>query len=278
MQISICESNRSSVRGAAEAAALPFGGEPPLFPPLVELRDLWLSLISGQCFLLDSHYSEEQCFLTLEPRPRPLQRRLMSSRVALLERILLGQSQKSVAIDFHLAVSTVALACSDCLRNMGRNHLSSRAPALLFMAAHAAHGLRLPRARAQRVAWGQSECWLISAPRPDRGLPIELTQAEEAVTRLLVEGHPHTRIAALRAASPRTVANQLASAFRKLGISGRAELLANLVRTLAERSSTPSSAPTTAPHDLIGSPAARSRVRGTARRAAMAMHGAESGG
>ena len=62
----------------------------------------------------------------------------------------------------------------------------------------------------------------------------DLTQAEEAVTRLLVEGHSHSRIAELRPASRRTVANQLVAAFRKLGISGRPELLAKLIRESAE--------------------------------------------
>lgn len=237
MQISICESNRFDTEGSLPAEPFPLLGEPPLFPEFVDLSEVWLSLVSGQCFLLDGHYSEEQCFLTLEARARPRARHLMRSRVALLQRILLGQSQKSVAIDFGLAVSTVALACSDCLRNMGQNHLSSRAPVLLVMAAHAAHGLRLPPARVQRIVRGSSECWQLSAPRPDKTLPRELTQAEEAVTRLLVEGHSHARIAELRAASPRTVANQLASAFRKLGSSGRAELLANLIQAYARSES-----------------------------------------
>jgi DNA-binding CsgD family transcriptional regulator len=238
------------------------------------LGEVWLSLISGQCFLLDGHYSEEQCFLTLERRARPRARHLIRSRVALLQRILLGQSQKSVAIDFGLAISTVALACSDCLRNMGKNHLSSRAPVLLVMAAHAAHGLGLPLARVQRVLRGSSECWRLSMPRPDRSLPPGLTLAEEAVTRLLVEGHSHARIAELRAASPRTVANQLASAFRKLGISGRAELLANLIQAFAEGDSASSHASTVAWKQ--GAVArGRTRVRSGARRAGLLVMAAQ---
>jgi DNA-binding CsgD family transcriptional regulator len=237
MQISIFtgETDRGDTRNTGEASVVPLEGDPPLFPPLVDLTALWAMLTSGECFVLDGHCSDDQCFLIVERRRQPLGRFLVGSRVKLLERILLGQSQKAVAIDFRLAVSTVALACSDCLRVMGRNHLSSRVPPLLVMAAHAAHGLKLPPARAQRVTRGHAEHWVLSAKRPDLKLTGDLTQAEEAVTRLLVEGHPHARIAALRDASPRTIANQLASAFRKLGISGRAELLSRLIYGIAEQ-------------------------------------------
>jgi DNA-binding CsgD family transcriptional regulator len=236
MQISIFsgETERSEGLTAENSYFAPFDGGPPLFPAVVDLALLWATLTSGECFVLDSHYSEKECFLVVERRRQPLGRCLVNTRVALLERILLGQSQKAVAIDFALAVSTVALACSDCLRVMGRNHLSSRVPVLLVMAAHAAHGIKLAPARAQRVARGHSEHWVLSVKRPDSKLPADLTQAEEAVTRLLVEGHPHARIAELRLASPRTIANQLASAFRKLGISGRAELLSKLICAMAE--------------------------------------------
>ena len=51
-----------------------------------------------------------------------------------------------------------------------------------------------------------------------------LTPAERAVTQLVLEGYSNTEIAALRRASGRTIANQLQSAYRKLGIGSRHEL------------------------------------------------------
>jgi DNA-binding NarL/FixJ family response regulator len=236
MQISIISSENvdNNLRNEAEAATLASDDAKPLFPPVVDLAALWRSVTSGTSFVLDSHYTDTQCFVLVERRHAPHGRLLSESRIELLERILLGQSQKAVAIDFQLAVSTVALASSDCLRLMGRNHLSSRVAALLVMAVHAGRGAVLAPARAQLVMKGRTECWLLSAPRPDLELPSDLTQAEASVTRLLVEGHPHARIAEMRLASPRTVANQLASAFRKLGISGRAELLSLLIRAGAQ--------------------------------------------
>ena len=60
------------------------------------------------------------------------------------------------------------------------------------------------------------EHWVVTVERPDRTLPKQLTRAEAEVVRSLVEGNTHEQIAVLRSASRRTVANQLASAFRKL--------------------------------------------------------------
>jgi DNA-binding NarL/FixJ family response regulator len=53
-----------------------------------------------------------------------------------------------------------------------------------------------------------------------------LTQAELAVTRLVLEGHGNAAIAKTRGTSARTVANQLASIFRKLEVSSRWQLAA----------------------------------------------------
>jgi DNA-binding CsgD family transcriptional regulator len=53
-----------------------------------------------------------------------------------------------------------------------------------------------------------------------------LTRAEREVTALLVAGLSNAEIARRRGSSPRTVANQVASIFQKLGVSSRLELQA----------------------------------------------------
>ena len=58
------------------------------------------------------------------------------------------------------------------------------------------------------------------------GPAATLTPAERAVVALALEGCSNQEIARRRGASARTIANQLASAYRKLGVSGRAELAA----------------------------------------------------
>ena len=55
-----------------------------------------------------------------------------------------------------------------------------------------------------------------------------LTEAEQAVVALLLDGHDNASIAATRDRAVRTIANQVARIFRKLGVSSRAELAAKL--------------------------------------------------
>jgi DNA-binding NarL/FixJ family response regulator len=62
---------------------------------------------------------------------------------------------------------------------------------------------------------------------PTAGSP--LTPAERAVVAAALRGCSHAEIAHERGSSPRTVANILSSAFRKLQVRSRAELAAKLV-------------------------------------------------
>ena len=61
----------------------------------------------------------------------------------------------------------------------------------------------------------------------------KLTAAEKEVTELVAQGLTNAQIAERRQASERTVANQLQSVFRKLGVSSRSELIVKLGRESA---------------------------------------------
>ena len=64
--------------------------------------------------------------------------------------------------------------------------------------------------------------------RLDAGMSARrLTKAEEEVVRAIFEGKSNETIARARGTSPRTVANQIASIFRKHGVASRAELVAH---------------------------------------------------
>jgi len=54
---------------------------------------------------------------------------------------------------------------------------------------------------------------------------INLTSAESDVARHILAGRSNSEIAALRRCATRTVANQVASLFRKLGVRSRLELV-----------------------------------------------------
>lgn len=203
---------------------------------LLALEDLWEDLTRGRARLLGSLYWEDRCFVTVERNDHARSDVLLSERrVHVLQQVLLGRSQKEVAFDFDLAVSTVALTCSTCLRKMTNNHLVSRAPGVLVMAAHAAKGFPQSPALVYPAETDANRYVTLETPRLDLHTRAVLSPAEAEVIRLLVQGHSHTEMAALRRTSPRTVANQLAAAFKRLGVSGRADLLGMLARSASAR-------------------------------------------
>lgn len=69
---------------------------------------------------------------------------------------------------------------------------------------------------------------MVSFPLPNVDDLEELTPAEREVARLVLAGHGNAAIAEVRGSALRTVANQLASIYRKLGVSGRSELAVKL--------------------------------------------------
>jgi DNA-binding CsgD family transcriptional regulator len=73
---------------------------------------------------------------------------------------------------------------------------------------------------------GAAEDELVVLSFPLGGSRARLTPAEREILRSLLEGMPRASIARARATSERTVANQIASVFRKLGVHSRSELAA----------------------------------------------------
>lgn len=191
----------------------------------MDLVELWNGLIARRFSVLEGGHSAEECFLKLrknEQLPAFDQR-----RSSVLRRVLAGESQKSVAIEMKRTTSTIASTCARVLTGMGVLPTVSKAPILLVLAAHAASGIRLLAGCI--VATNSAAETIAMARRPDQFLGSQLPAAEFAVTRDFLEGRSHAQIAALRGTSERTVANQLASVFRRLRVSGRSELLHKLV-------------------------------------------------
>lgn len=76
---------------------------------------------------------------------------------------------------------------------------------------------------------GDAEYTVISMPRLALEDLAKVTEAEREVVALTLEGMSNAEIAKERAVSERTVANQLSSVYRKLGVNSRAELVAWLL-------------------------------------------------
>lgn len=200
----------------------------------VELSALWDELVAGTC-KIDSWSHEPDCWsLVISRDPAligspaiPLRRRDQE----ILESTLLCGVRKIVAVEVGLSCSSIAVIMQTCFQFMGLHCLPSRIPGLVVAAAHARHaqstrfGTSLRGPRERRLAQRS-----IRVPRPDRALAAWLAPAEHAVIALIVEGQSYAEIARARSTSIRTVANQVAAGFRRLGVSGRAELLCLLAR------------------------------------------------
>jgi DNA-binding NarL/FixJ family response regulator len=198
-----------------------------------ELAAIWRDLRAGRARVADSFYWDDRCLLVLEPRtPPPWFQQASSARsLEILERVLLGEAQKRIALDLGLAPSTIAFLLAECLAALGLPRRVCRVPTLIVEALHAARGVASSTlVLAAGVRHDGQLFETFSASRPDVSLERLLSPAECVVTRLLIEGLSHAEIALRRRASVRTIANQLATAFQKVGVSGRSELVCALLR------------------------------------------------
>lgn len=151
--------------------------------------------------------------------------------IEILEQALLCGVRKTVAVDVGLSCSSIAVILQSCFRFMGLDCLPSRIPGLVVTAAHARRHPGTPGGSFLKAARGREyPRHTVTVRRPDAALKDWLAPAELAVIRLLIEGMSYAEIATERKTSIRTVANQIASGFRRLDVSGRAELLCLLAR------------------------------------------------
>ncbi|MCB9618146.1 MAG: helix-turn-helix transcriptional regulator [Sandaracinus sp.] len=81
--------------------------------------------------------------------------------------------------------------------------------------------------RVEELVVGEDTLVVLSVPI-SRGALARLSAAERDVVVGALEGRSNRELSLARGTSIRTIANQLASAFRKLGVKGRAELAARL--------------------------------------------------
>ncbi len=188
------------------------------------LAPIWNELLSGALRVAATFSNDERHYAVFAPSDSNIRR---PPAATFLERVLLGDRQKVMAFDQHLALPALSTRLGHCLKWLGVDRRTSHVPlflALLAQASQAQSAIAVGRmSRFQRYS-------VLSIARPDRMLAGLLSPAESAVARLLVDGNTHAEIAVMRCVSRRTVANQLASAFRKLGVSCRFELICYLLR------------------------------------------------
>ena len=190
-----------------------------------DLAAIWRTLLRGELTIADSFHEQGRCYLVL--RARKGARDAFSPRkLAVLEHVLLGGRHKVTTHELKISASTVSMVARQALSFLGLDCTPSKVPLMLCVMAHAGRpGAFRREARASVVRTSGGELTVLSIARPDFALRPRLSQGEFAVLTGLVEGKTHKQIAVERGASSHTIANQLTSAFRRLGLSGRLELL-----------------------------------------------------
>jgi len=190
----------------------------------VDLAELWADLIGGRHFMHDARYVKGRCFVIFEKCHRTP---LASQSRQILERALSGERLKVLSIELGLSPATISQRCSSALSTLGYESRLWRVPVLLVAAAHAARGMTVPCA--VRLPLSPGDGFVVSCALPGVGWELHLSRSEYEVAKFMIEGKSHEEIALARQTAKRTIANQISSIFRKLGLSGRSELRARAI-------------------------------------------------
>lgn len=180
-------------------------------------QSLWQPLLAGRWSLLDAFTAGRVRYAVACKNPDDLVTlcALPERECSVLELALAGRSGKWIAFELQLSESTVARTLRAALRRIGAADMTAligMKNALFEPLEGLTAGVDLAIARLAPV--------IACAP--------VLSDAERAVVTGILGGKRIAAIARERGTSPRTVSNQIASVYKKLGVSSRREVLALL--------------------------------------------------
>ncbi len=149
--------------------------------------------------------------------------------LVMLQRVLEGASLKVLAEELGASLSSVSSSLSRTTKRLGLSGGVAVIPILLAELACAEKERSTLTAPWYRVA---PRLVAIVVPRVEPELSKRLSPAEVEVCGLALAGLSYAQMSARRRTSKRTIANQLSSAFRRLEVSGRSELMARVASLL----------------------------------------------
>jgi DNA-binding NarL/FixJ family response regulator len=138
----------------------------------------------------------------------------------ILERVALGQSNKFASYELGISQPCVSAYLSNARLKIGVRSRTKLVQLMQF------GSLASSEPRAEGFCVQADESVVLRVVREQAATPAGLTSSECFIFRAILDGLSNTEIALRRGRSLRTVANQVASIFRKLAISSRAELVA----------------------------------------------------
>jgi DNA-binding NarL/FixJ family response regulator len=170
---------------------------------------LWPALVAGRWSLIDAFTAGGQRHVVAYENPRDSEqlRQLTAREASILGHALAGRSGKWIAVELGVSEPTVTRGLRQALRRIGLDNIAAVA-------------------MAQNRDFETVEAGLKVATSTVVTLDLtRLTSAERDVANSLLDGRSVHAIAARRRTSSRTIAHQIASIYRKLGIASRRELL-----------------------------------------------------
>lgn len=183
--------------------------------------DSWEALVAGRWSLVEHFDTDGRRFVVAvhndpihcDPRGLTLRERQVAEYVGM------GHSTGQIAYTLGISASSVTDCSARAQRKLG---LSSRPELAAFFAETG------PRARLAEVVIRADKLLIGSYPLIPEGRVKALTGGERDVLADLLGGSTNADIARRRKSSERTVANQIQSIYRKLGVRSRSELAAHL--------------------------------------------------
>ena len=202
--------------------------------PANEAAAIWSALLDGKARVVEERRMADlwQCVVeraagvALDPLER-----------LVIQQIVLGVSYKCIAYELGASSSTLHDRLTVALRRLG---LNTRIAAVRIGAALTADDAGRPRALvfpgeagqpAQRAATANltgDRRLAVVAMRPEPSRIALLSPCERQIVFLALDGLSNAAIASRRQTSTRTIANQLASVYQRVGVSGRLELARHL--------------------------------------------------
>jgi len=177
--------------------------------------DLWRGLVSGRWSLIHRGRGDGRSLVACRNEPcNPDPRRLSPREHAIVELAVTGAPNKQIAYALGLAPTTVATHLKRALRKLGVAHRVELVRLGMLAQGHA-----------EQVSVDGAELGVVIAPGGGATAALPLTRAEHEVALLVAEGFTNAEVAVRRGRAERTVANQIARIFEKLGIGARSELV-----------------------------------------------------
>lgn len=191
-------------------------------------RELWQKLADHRLTAVMSFVHEGRASLVLVETAFTSERLGVASRYwSLFESVLLGTGRKALCFDRNLHTSTLAQALRQTLAGIGLNCSPDRVPLVLALLAHLAAGSSTRELKISRAELAGRRYVALSTVLHSQAWD-GLSSAERKVLELRAIGNSYADIARERKTSRRTVANQLAAATHRLGVSGRLDLVRSM--------------------------------------------------